>query len=149
MLEVTGAFDALLPLLIVCVIAALAMHYISETSINTERLVRRGQLVPAAYTVDPMRLHRVSDVMSSDVASVMTHAVFSDEILHDVIPRLLNGQAEAFAVLDRDGLRVGTLTVLDILSAHEWEYRQEIPEPGLFQFRRWGREVTREPALGD
>ena len=149
MLEVTGAFNALLPLLIVCVIAALAMHYISETSINTERLVRRGQLVPEAYTVDPMRLHRVSDVMSSDLVSPMAQTVFADEILHDVIPRLLNGRAEAFAVLDRFGQRVGTLTVLDVLRAHEWEYRQEILEPGLLQFGRWGQDVTQEPALGD
>lgn len=149
MLEVTGAFNALLPLLIVCVIAALAMHYISETSINTERLVRRGQLVPEAYTVDPMRLHRVSDVMSSDLVSPMAQTVFADEILHDVIPRLLNGRTEAFAVLDRFGQRVGTLTVLDVLRAHEWEYRQEIPEPGLLQFGRWGHDVTQEPALGD
>jgi CBS-domain-containing membrane protein len=149
MLEVTGAFNALLPLLIVCVVAALAMHYISETSINTERLVRRGQLVPEAYTVDPMRLHRVSDVMSSDMAQRIEQTVFSDEILHDVIPRLLNARTEAFAVLDRDGQRVGTLTVLDILSAHEWEFTQELPEPGLLQMGRWGREVSREPVLGD
>jgi hypothetical protein len=141
MLEVTGAFNGLLPLLIVCVVAALAMHYISETSINTERLVRRGELVPEAYTVDPMRMHRVSDVMSTDVNTPAEQVVYSDEILHNVIPRLLEAQAELCVVLDRNGKRVGTLTLLDILSAHEWEYSQEIREPGLLQLREvsmWG-----------
>ena len=137
MLEVTGAFNALLPLLIVCVVAALVMYYISETSINTERLVRRGQLVPEAYTVNPMRLHRVADVMSPGINTPAEHIVYADEILHNVIPRLLDAHAELCAVLDRKGQRVGTLTVLDILSAHEWEYSQEIPEPGLLRFRRW------------
>lgn len=137
MLEVTGAFNALLPLLIVGVVAALVMHYISETSINTERLVRRGQLVPEAYTVDPMRLHRVSDVMSADIDTPAEQTVHADEILHDIIPRLLHTRSELCAVLDRNGQRVGTLTVLDILSAHKWEYSQEIPEPGLLQFGKW------------
>jgi len=141
MLEVTGAFNGLLPLLIVCVVAALAMHYISDTSINTERLVRRGELVPEAYTVDPMRMHRVSDVMSTDVNTPAEQVVYMDEILHNVIPRLLEAQAELCVVLDRNGKRVGTLTLLDILSAHEWEYSQEIREPGLLQLREVGQSV--------
>ena len=67
MLEVTGAYNAFLPVFLVAVVADLAVHYFMTTTINTERLVRRGTLVPDAYTVDPMRLLRVRDVMNGQI----------------------------------------------------------------------------------
>jgi CIC family chloride channel protein len=70
MLEVTGAWNAILPVFLVAVVADLAVHYFMRTTINTERLVRRGTLVPDAYTVDPMRLMRVRDVMDPDFDTV-------------------------------------------------------------------------------
>src|SRR5581483_10653702 len=70
MLEVTGAYNAFLPVFLVAVVADLAVHYFMRTTINTERLVRRGTLVPDAYTVDPMKLLRVRDVMNADVDTV-------------------------------------------------------------------------------
>src|SRR5579872_7599936 len=66
MLEVTGAYNAFLPVFLVAIIADLAVHYFMRTTINTERLVRRGTLVPEAYTVDPMKMLRVRDVMTPD-----------------------------------------------------------------------------------
>lgn len=71
MLEVTGAYNAFLPVFLVAVVSDLAVHYFMKTTINTERLVRRGTLVPDAYTVDPMRIMRVRDVMSANVDTVM------------------------------------------------------------------------------
>src|SRR5574337_1408990 len=70
MLEVTGAYNAFLPVFLVAIISDLAVHYLMRTTINTERLVRRGTLVPEAYTVDPMKLLRVRDVMTPDVDTV-------------------------------------------------------------------------------
>src|SRR5579872_6412220 len=84
MLEVTGAYNAFLPVFLVAVVADLAVHYFMRTTINTERLVRRGTLVPDAYTVDPMKLMRVRDVMTPDVDTVRASAKVS-EFLTDVM----------------------------------------------------------------
>ena len=70
MVEVTGAYNAILPVFLVAVIADLAVHFFMRTTINTERLVRRGHLVPEAYELDPMKLLRVRDVMSVNVDTV-------------------------------------------------------------------------------
>src|SRR5579864_505784 len=84
MLEVTGAYNAFLPVFLVAIIADLAVHYFMRTTINTERLVRRGTLVPEAYTVDPMKMLRVRDVMTPDVDTVRASAKVS-EFLTDVM----------------------------------------------------------------
>ena len=84
MLEVTGAYNAFLPVFLVAIISDLAVHYLMRTTINTERLVRRGTLVPEAYTVDPMKLLRVRDVMTPDVDTVRATAKVS-EFLTDVM----------------------------------------------------------------
>ena len=84
MLEVTGAYNAFLPVFLVAIISDLAVHYLMRTTINTERLVRRGTLVPEAYTVDPMKLLRVRDVMTPDVDTVRATAQVS-EFLTDVM----------------------------------------------------------------
>lgn len=132
MLEVTGAFNAIMPLLLVAVIAALVMQYLMKTTINTEKLVRRGQLVPEAYTVDAMRIHRVSDVMTSDLRTETEGVVFPDEVLHDVIEQMLANQWHSCAVYDfATSLRIGSLTAFDILKAEDWELSQQIREPGL------------------
>ena len=78
MLEVTGAWNAILPVFLVAVVADLAVHYFMRTTINTERLVRRGTLVPDAYTVDPMRLMRVRDVMDPDFDTVRAKQTVSE-----------------------------------------------------------------------
>ncbi len=110
MLEVTGAYNAFLPVFLVAVVADLAVHYFMRTTINTERLVRRGTLVPDAYTVDPMKLLRVRDVMNADVDTVHgTQKVseFLAEVMnHGSVP-----------VVDEKGHVVGLLKRNDLLAA--------------------------------
>lgn len=111
MLEVTGAYNAFLPVFLVAVISDLAVHYFMKTTINTERLVRRGTLVPEAYTVDPMRLMRVRDVMSSNVDTVMPHekvSKFRVEVMeHAFVP-----------VVDKSAHLIGLLRRNTLLTAH-------------------------------
>src|SRR5579872_4116516 len=110
MLEVTGAYNAFLPVFLVAVVADLAVHYFMRTTINTERLVRRGTLVPDAYTVDPMKLLRVRDVMNADVDTVVgTQKVseFLAEVMnHGSVP-----------VVDEKAHVVGLLRRSDLLTA--------------------------------
>lgn len=110
MLEVTGAYNAFLPVFLVAVVADLAVHYLMQTTINTERLVRRGTLVPDAYTVDPMKLLRVRDVMNANVDTVRdTQRVseFLAEVMnHGSVP-----------VVDKQGHLLGMLRRSDLLAA--------------------------------
>ena len=184
MLEVTGAWNAILPVFLVAVISDLAVNYFMKTTINTERLVRRGHLVPEAYEVDPMKLLRVRDIMNPEVDTVrdtskvsdflsgvvkheivpvvdgrdhvigtlhrrdllkadrtatalsLTHnehpVAFTDEVVHDVAVRFLDGDYGACPVIDRKtGELAGMLTAFDVLKAKNWEIMQENPEPSM------------------
>lgn len=110
MLEVTGAYNAFLPVFLVAVVADLAVHYFMRTTINTERLVRRGTLVPDAYTVDPMKIMRVRDVMNRDVDTVRgpqcVKEFLADVMNHGSVP-----------VVDDQGKLVGMLRRSDLLAA--------------------------------
>jgi CBS domain-containing protein len=110
MLEVTGAYNAFLPVFLVAIISDLAVHYFMRTTINTERLVRRGTLVPEAYTVDPMKMLRVRDVMTPDVDTVRATAKVS-EFLTDVMAH------GSVPVVDEHDHFLGMLRRSDLIAA--------------------------------
>ncbi len=107
MLEVTGAYNAFLPVFLVAVVADLAVHYLMRTTINTERLVRRGTLVPDAYTVDPMKLLRVRDVMNAEVDAVRgpqrVSEFLADVMNHGSVP-VVDDQSHLLGMLRRSDL---------------------------------------------
>ncbi|MFZ0735340.1 MAG: chloride channel protein [Candidatus Sulfotelmatobacter sp.] len=121
MLEVTGAFNAFLPVFLVAVVADLAVHYFMRTTINTERLVRRGTLVPDAYTVDPMKLLRVRDVMKADVDTVHGQQQVS-EFLTDVMNH------GSVPVVDENAHLVGMLRRSDLLAAKPEAKAEELAQ---------------------
>jgi H+/Cl- antiporter ClcA/CBS domain-containing protein len=90
MLEVTGAYNAILPVFLVAVVADLAGHYFMRHTINTERLVRRGTLVPDAYEIDAMKMLRVRDIMNPEVESVRSDRQVRDFLAsvaaHESVP---------------------------------------------------------------
>ena len=110
MLEVTGAWNAILPVFLVAVVADLAVHYFMRTTINTERLVRRGTLVPDAYVVDPMRILRVSQVMESNFDSVQ-----ADKTVEEFLPTAM--RRESVPVVDDKEKLVGLLNRDDLMLA--------------------------------
>src|SRR5579872_5768681 len=122
MLEVTGAYNAFLPVFLVAVVADLAVHYFMRTTINTERLVRRGTLVPDAYTVDPMKLMRVRDVMTPDMETVRSDRKVTDFLVsivgHECVP-----------VVDEQEKVVGVLYRRDLLGADETATAISIAHP--------------------
>jgi H+/Cl- antiporter ClcA len=182
MLEVTGAYNAILPVFLVAVVADLAVHFFMRTTINTERLVRRGHLVPEAYEIDPMKMLRVRDVMNPEMETVRqdrkvveflpgiaghecvpvvdekdrvtgvlyrrdllgaspeatAHSIahpdfpvaYTNEVVHDVAKRFLDGAYGHCLVLDNEtGELSGMLTAFDILKTKNWELMQELQEP--------------------
>ncbi len=112
MLEVTGAYNAMFPLFLVCIVSDLAIHYFMDTTINTEQLVRRGIPVPDAYVVDPMKLLRARDVMNPAVESIpatrRVREFLSTAMNHDTTP-----------VVDEQNHVLGLIHRADLIQADE------------------------------
>ncbi|HYB03593.1 MAG TPA: chloride channel protein, partial [Nitrososphaerales archaeon] len=69
-MEVTGAYQGALPIIVTAVIAELIGEYLMEDSIMTEKLARRGLRIRHIYEFNPLRQIRVSQLMSKPLLSV-------------------------------------------------------------------------------
>jgi chloride channel protein, CIC family len=69
-LEVTGAYQGVLPVIVTVVIAELVGEYLMEDSIMTEKLARRGLRIRHFYEYNPLRQIRVSQLMSKPISYV-------------------------------------------------------------------------------
>jgi H+/Cl- antiporter ClcA len=106
-LEVTQAYQGVLPVIITVVIAELAGEYLMTDSIMTEKLTRRGLRVRHIYEFNPLRQIRISNLMSPLIS------VDSKEKVIDVF-REMNTLNHAFAgrkrlIVLRDGFPVGVI----------------------------------------
>jgi H+/Cl- antiporter ClcA/CBS domain-containing protein len=114
-LELTHNIDAMLPLMVACVIAQGTTVLLLKRSILTEKIARRGQQVFREYAVDPFELVRVEDIMVkavdkfSDEMTVDAVVEFfsqkSPEIQHRYYP-VVNGAGQPVCIVSRaDALR--------------------------------------------
>ena len=138
MLEVTGAYNAILPVFLVAVVADLAGHHFMRYTINTERLVRRGTLVPDAYEVDAMKMLRVRDIMNPEIESVTGDRTVSDFLpsvaVHESVPVVDNGDKVLGILYRRDLLKAaGTATAISL--AHK-EYPVAYNDEVVFDVAR-------------
>lgn len=80
--EITRDYNAILPLMLVCVIAdMIAIHFL-PSSIMTEKLARRGLKVPEEYEAGVLKVVRVGDVMRTDVRPVMPEMTVAELASH-------------------------------------------------------------------
>ena len=115
--EITRNYNAVLPLMLVCVIAnAIGLLYLKE-SIMTEKLARRGLKIHLEYEVDVLHQVTVGDVM--DRAPVTLASELSLEALTDRLncndPEL--ARHNGFLLLNGDGKLEGLLTRGDVFRA--------------------------------
>lgn len=113
--EITRDYNAVLPLMFVCVIASgIARHFMKQ-SIMTEKLARRGLRVNQEYEADIFQQVTVGEIMSKrppTVPAEMKVADLADRIVRGESP----GQGrQAALVLDGEGLLVGIITRGDVL----------------------------------
>ncbi len=69
-LEMTRNFDSVLPLMLVGVVASGVAYVLYKNSVVTEKLARRGFLIPQDYEADIFKRVPVSEVMDTDVPTV-------------------------------------------------------------------------------
>jgi CIC family chloride channel protein len=117
--EITHDYNAILPLMLVCVIAdMIAIRYL-PCSIMTEKLARRGLAVPQDLAADVLRVVRVSEVMRKDVKTIPPEMTVGE--LTDRIGRGESGftLTQGLPIVDSQGRLLGLVTQGDLLRALE------------------------------
>jgi chloride channel protein, CIC family len=109
--EITQDFEVVLPLMLATVLSALVFSVLSDESIYTEKLSRRGIRVGNELVADSLRTTAVADVMNRLVDSVSP-----DDTVGDVSDRILRGDHGAFPVVDAHGHCLGMVTRRDLLT---------------------------------
>ncbi len=117
MVELTGDLAALPSLLVAVFCAVTVAVMVLRRSILTEKLARRGHHLTREYTIDPLEVTLVEDVMDRDVPTVPADTpvtVLSDRIAagDPAVTR-----HHALAIVDEDGELDGIVTRSDLMRA--------------------------------
>ena len=133
--EITRDYNAILPLMLGCVVADLiALRYL-PTSIMTEKLARRGLHVPGEYEVGVVNMVRVGDVMRTDVQPISAEMTVADLAARIGASRaaegaVSNGPAlnltEGLPIVAQGSRLAGIVTHGDLLRALEKDPRGQL-----------------------
>lgn len=108
--ELTRDYEAVLPLMLAAVLADIVFNSLSQHSLMTEKLARRGVVVPRRYAPDVLQLHSAREAMSPDVDTLPEDATMADA------RRLLEaGGHSAYPLLGDAGDCTGIVTRTDLL----------------------------------
>lgn len=108
--ELTRDYDVVLPLMLATVVADLVASTLSEESIMTEKLARRGLRVGRRYAIDPFTTAHVDGIMSGAVETLPSTAT-----LGDARARFRATRHGAYPVVDERNGVVGIITRGDLL----------------------------------
>jgi H+/Cl- antiporter ClcA/CBS domain-containing protein len=117
--EITRDYNAILPLMLGCVIADLiALRYL-PSSIMTEKLARRGLSVPEEYEAGALKVVRVGEVMRKDIQPIPP-----DMTVGELAGRMARGEpgfnlTQGLPIATSDGKLLGIVTQGDLLRALE------------------------------
>ena len=109
--ELTRDYNAILPLMLATVLATLVASWMSHDSLLTEKLTRRGLIVPREYHIDVLESARVSDVMTRSVV-----ALDMDTTVGAAVKEFARSGHSAYPVTDAEQRCVGIITRGDLLS---------------------------------
>src|ERR1700723_2782913 len=117
--EITRDYNAILPLMLACVIAdMIAIHYL-PSSIMTEKLRRRGLHVPEEYEAGVLKVVRVSEVMRKDVQPIPPEMTVGDLAERMGRGELSFNLTQGLPIIGKDGQLVGVVTQGDLLRGLE------------------------------
>jgi chloride channel protein, CIC family len=110
--ELTHDYEAIAPLIIATVLADLVNRALLDHGLMTEKLARRGVMVPMGYEPDALRHTTVREAMSTPVVSLPANSSVA-------AARRLMAQHphSAYPLVDRDGRLVAMLTRAQLAEA--------------------------------
>jgi chloride channel protein, CIC family len=115
--EIVHDFNAVLPLMLVSVIAnAIAVRYLPN-SIMTEKLARRGLDIHQEYEANALKQIKVADVMSRDVATIEPQETVNAAADRFATGDLVSSRHHALPIVDTAGRLQGLVTQGDLLRA--------------------------------
>ena len=118
--EMTSDYRIILPLMVTVVFAVLVASKLSEQSIYTIKLFKRGIDLRGGKDINVLRSHTVSEIMDSNF-----HAIAAATPLVDILKTIQEIGESYFVVTGRDGRLKGVLTFQDIrsvMSEHELDH---------------------------
>jgi CBS domain-containing protein len=127
-IELTGNFALIGPLLIATSASFALTVLLLKRSILTEKIARRGQHVVREYSIDPLELLRVSEVMVHDVDTLPAAMPIDDAV------SFFSSEArrhKSYPLVDADGRVAGMVSRADVL-----RWRAENPHESETLFDR-------------
>jgi chloride channel protein, CIC family len=129
--ELTHRYEALLPLLIGATAAYAVSVLVLRRSVLTEKVARRGVHINREYSVDPLEVLFVGDVMSDGGAAVTRVGegpiVFADDTLRHVAYVMAESGRTVLPVTERDrpGQQVGSIGLEQLLEGRLRDLKEE------------------------
>ena len=130
-LELTHRYEALLPLLIGATVAYAVSILVLRRSVLTEKIARRGLHLTREYSVDPLEVLFVGDVMSTVVGPLADSAgkvvAHADDTLRHVAYVMAEHGVTDLPVVDREDHTkvVGTITLEQLLQGRLRDLQEE------------------------
>ena len=121
-LELTHAWNDMMPLLVASVSAYLLSALLLKRSVLTEKIARRGLHLTREYSTDPLETFFAREVMTAD-PTVLGSDDMLDDVLDDVLRRRVRitrgpgTEPELYPVVGSDGTLAGVLTRRALLAA--------------------------------
>jgi CBS domain-containing protein len=117
--ETTRDFHAMLPVLLVCVLADAVAFTLLPNSIMTQKFVKRGMPVPGESETEVLKAVRVSELMRKDVKPIAQEMTVSE-----LAARMSRGEpaynlTQGLPIVSSEGALVGVVTQGDLLRALE------------------------------
>ena len=107
--ELTGQYDIILPLLLVCVLGnELSNRLLHGSTIYVEKLRERG------ITVQERRIGSLEDLCASDVMTTKVETLSEDLSVEEAIPTIRTSDHGGFPVTDENDHIVGIITLTDL-----------------------------------
>jgi H+/Cl- antiporter ClcA len=113
-LELTHDINALLPLLLACVVAHAFTVLVMKRSILTEKVARRGYHVSREYSVDPLETLSVAEVMTTSLVTIPSGLSVRELVVQYFLASGAR-KHQGYPVLDGDGNLVGVVTRSNLL----------------------------------
>jgi len=107
--EMSNDYEIILPLMLTCVIATLLATRLSEASLYTQKLIRRGLDVFRGRTLNVLSGSRVRDHMRRQIPTVKP-----DARLADCVAPFLQERHDSLFVVDDDWRLRGVITLADL-----------------------------------
>jgi CBS domain-containing protein len=117
--ETTRDFHAVLPVLLVCVLADAVAYTLLPNSIMTQKFAKRGMPVPGESETEVLKAVRVDELMRKDVNPIAQEMTVSE-----LTQRMSRGEpaynlTQGLPIVSNEGQLVGVVTQSDLLRALE------------------------------